>query len=132
MQKVLKVCERRGFKVKHIDADLQFECVQDEFDRIEVDIVGADDIVEAIEREIRTIKENIRSLTHGTPCSRMPRLMTKRLVEVATRNLNSFLVEDGVSDEHSLLHVITGSPPPDARACSIDFGSHAEVFEDNG
>lgn len=56
MQKVLKVCERRGFKVKCTDSDLQFECVQDGFDDVEVDIVDADDHVEVIERAIRTIK----------------------------------------------------------------------------
>ena len=95
-------------------------------------IVDTDDHVEVVERTIGTIKENIRSLMHGIPCQRIPRLMVKRLVEVATRNTNSFPVEGGISDEHSPLSIVTGAPLPDARTYSVDFGTYAEVFEDNG
>ena len=109
MQEVLRVCEKRGFKVRHIYADLQFECIEDEIDGVEVDIVDADDHVEVVERAIRTIKENIRSLMHETPYRRIPRLMVKRLVEVATRNLNSFPADGGISDECSPLSIVTGA-----------------------
>ena len=110
---------------------MKFECVQDKFDGVEVDTVYADDHAEVIDRAIRTIKENIRSLMHGKPCRRIPRLMVKRLVEVAIRNLNSFPAEDGTSDNHSPFPIATGSPPPYARVRSVGFGSYAKVFEDN-
>ena len=45
----------------------------------------------------------------------MTRLMMKRVVEVATRNLNMFLTEDGVSEEYSYLAIVTGSSNPDVR-----------------
>ena len=106
-QAVLRACEKRGFKVRCKDADLLFECVQDKFDGVEVDAVDADNQPEVIEGAIMTTKENIRSLTCGTPCRRIPRLIDKRLVEVATRNLNSFSVEDGISDEHNLTIALT-------------------------
>ena len=62
----------------------------------------------------------------------MTRLMAKRVVEVATRNLNMFPAEDGVSEEYSPLAIVIGLPNPDARLYSMDFGSYAKVFEDNG
>ena len=131
MQKVLRAHEKRGFKVKHTDADLQFECFQDDVDGVEVVIVDADDHLEVIQRAIRTIKENIRRLMRGMPCRRISRLMTKRMVEVATRNLNSFPVEDIISVEHSPLSTTTGDPLPDARTCSVYFGFYTEAFEDS-
>ena len=61
----------------------------------------------------------------------MTRLMTKRVVEVAIRNLNIFSVEDGVSEEYSSLMIITESSNPDARSYSMDFRAYIKVFEDN-
>ena len=62
----------------------------------------------------------------------MTRLMRKRIVEVATCNLNMFPADQGVSEDHSLLTIVTGSPPPDARVYPMDFGLYVELFEDNG
>ena len=67
-----------------MNADLQFKCVQNEIEGIKVDIVDADDYAEMIERAIRAVKENIRSLIQVTLYRRMIRLITKRVVEVAT------------------------------------------------
>ena len=78
------------------------------------------------------VKENIRSLIQGTLYCRRTRLITKRVVEVATRNLNMFSKENGVSEEYSPLTIITGSPTLDARVYLIDFGAYIEVFEDKG
>ena len=38
---------RKGgiFRIRHIDADMQFEFIKDEFEGVEVDIVDADDHV---------------------------------------------------------------------------------------
>ena len=80
---MINVCKYRKFKVEYIDTNLQFECIQNSIDDVEIDIVDADDHIEVIERAIRTVKENIRSLIHGTPYCKIRRLMTKRLVEVA-------------------------------------------------
>ena len=128
---VIEVYKRRKFNVEYIDADLQFECIENDIENVEFDIVDADDHVNVIERAIRTVKENIRSIEHGTPYRRMTRLMTKRMVEVVTRNLNMFPAEQGVSKDHSLLTIVTGSPFPDTRAYPMDFRAHVELFEDN-
>ena len=59
-----------------------------------------------------------------------PRLLVKRLVEIAMRNLNSFRAEKGISDTLSLLAIVGRATTPDARAFSLNFGAHVETFED--
>ena len=48
IEKIIKTHNTAGFNVTHIVADMQFECTQDEFDGIEVDIIDVDDYVEKI------------------------------------------------------------------------------------
>ena len=62
-----------GFNAKQIVADVQFECMQEEFDGIEVYIIDARDHVEEIERAIRTVKECSRGMAQGFHFSRTPR-----------------------------------------------------------
>ena len=64
---MIEVCKRRKFNVEYIDADLQFECIENDIENIEFDIVNADDHVNVIERAIQTVKENILSIVHSTP-----------------------------------------------------------------
>ena len=45
---------------------MQFECIQNNIDEVEVNTVDTDNHIEVIERAIRTVKENIRSLIQGT------------------------------------------------------------------
>ena len=124
--------KNRGFQIKHIDADVQFECTQDEIEGVEIDIVDADDYTEEVERAMRAVEEGIRGLVQGVLFRRMPRLMVRRLVEVSTRNLNSFLAENGTSDTLSPLTIVIGGTPPDDRSCPLDFSACTEIFEDNG
>ena len=80
---------------------------------------------------MRTFKERVRGIAQCFPFSRMPRTMVRRLVEVATRRLNLFPAQKGMSDAHSPLIALTSTPQPNAKANSLDFGACAEVFEDN-
>ena len=50
------ICKGSGFKIRHVDANMQFECITDEFEEVEVDIVDLDDHAEEIERAIRAVK----------------------------------------------------------------------------
>ena len=49
-----------------------------------------DDQIEVVERSVRTIKEIIMIMVNATPFRRVPKFLVKRLVKVATRNLNIF------------------------------------------
>ena len=65
------------------------------------------------------------------PFKRLPKLMIVELVRRALMILNQFLALDGVSDTLSPLTVMTGRPCPDYNTLKIEFGSYAQVFEDN-
>ena len=54
--KIARVCKNGGFQIKHIDADVQFECLQEEIEGVEIDIVDADEHAEEVERAMRTVK----------------------------------------------------------------------------
>ena len=54
-----------------------------------------------------------------------------RKVVVFMCNLNQFLIEGGMSNEFSLLDIVCETPLPSFNNFSLDFGTSAEVFEDN-
>ena len=60
--KVVNMHKRRGFEVRCLDADMKFECVENDIDGATVDIVAIDDHENVIERSIRTVKERIRHM----------------------------------------------------------------------
>ena len=103
VNKNIKVCKNGVFNVKHIDADVQFECMQNEFEGSDFDIVDADDHEEEVERVKRAGKQGIRRIAQGFPLKRTPMSIVRRLVEVTTRNLITFPAENGTFDALSLL-----------------------------
>ena len=58
--------------------------------------------------------------------------MICRLVSAATRNLNQFPADNGVSTMCSPLAIITSYGIVDYRLLSIDFGAYIKIYEDNG
>ena len=64
---------------------------------VSLDPVAADDLVDAVERSIRTVKNDCRTLTHGFSFKRMPRIMVSELVFFAIKYRNFFPSPNGVS-----------------------------------
>jgi hypothetical protein len=114
-----------------IHADNEFECIRENVRPTDMNIVPADSHVGEIERSIRTIKERLRSSVHGLPFKRLPKLMVRELASDAVRCLNQFPWKNGVSDTMSPTGIITGKPTPDFQQMRIEFGSYAQVFEEN-
>ena len=56
IEKAIDVCKLGGFKVKCIDADLQFERAEDETNDVLFEIVDADDHVHPVERSTMKLK----------------------------------------------------------------------------
>ena len=92
-------------------------------------IVTTGDQERFIERSARTDKECIRHVVKNMPFGCVPLLMVKRLVQVAIRNSNQFLLKNRVSGTCSVLAAVTKSLPLDHANFNIAFGAHAEVFE---
>ena len=121
----------RGFTVRDIHADHEFECIRNDMLPIVLDIVPADGHVGEIERSIRTIKERLRSCVHGLPFKRLPRILLQGMVAHVMQCLNQFPWDNGISDTLSPASIVTGVPLPDFNSLTLEFGSYVQVFEDN-
>ena len=131
MKTVLNTYNTRGFEVVELHADMEFECIQEAMRPTLMNLNARDDHVGEVERSIRTIKERVRADVHGMPFKRLPKLMIIALVQRAVKVLNQFPALDGVSSTLSPLTIMTGKPSPDYNTMKIEFGSYAQVFEDN-
>jgi len=114
-----------------VHADMEFECVLNDFALTRVNLTPRDAHVGKVERSIRTIKERVRADIHSLPFRRLPKMIVIELVRRAVRLLNQFPALDGVSETMSPTTIMTGIPPMDYNHLTVDFGSYALVFEDN-
>jgi Reverse transcriptase (RNA-dependent DNA polymerase) len=128
---IIRLYNTRGFMVTAIHADNEFECIRYDILPSMLNIVTADDHVGEIERSIRTIKERVRTLIHGLPFHRLPRLLIREMVFAAVKLLNQFPVNGGISDTMSPYTIMTGQPSIDFNNLKLEFGSYVQIFEDN-
>ena len=128
LRQVLRLYLESSFIVKYIDANLQFEGVEDIMPEVTFDLVDADNHVNQVEQSIWTKKEGIRCLLHQTPFKRISRLMIQRLVKCTTRSLNSFLADNSISNSFSPLAIVTGISIINANAYCLNFGLYMQVL----
>ena len=57
----------RGFNVKHVDADVELECLEDSVPSMSFDVVATDDYESVVEGSIRVVKEGFRCLFKQSP-----------------------------------------------------------------
>ena len=103
-----KMYSGRGFVLDRILADNKFECIRDEVSPISLNIAAAGEHVSDVERSVRTVKNQVRSMCHGMPYKRLLKELVKGLVRVGVSNLNMFPNDDGVSKVLSPLTIVTG------------------------
>ena len=110
-----------GYKIKHISADNQFqaslEAIQDGL-KVTLHFSAAQEHVPEAERNIRTVKETIRSVIASIPYAYLLNIMTKMLVIEATNRLNFFVNVNGI--EHY-------SPRQLLKEPKVDYGKHCQI-----
>jgi hypothetical protein len=123
-----------GFAIKVIQTDPEFKPIMDEVkDDLEVtmDYVPTQHHVPEAERNIRTIKERIRSTVHGLPYKTMPKVMLKHCAMLCTNQLNFLPAKNRVSSYYST-HVILGGMDLDYnKHLVVPFGSYVQANQDN-
>ena len=121
MDGVFNKYNNAGYKIKHISADNQFqaslEAIQDEL-RVTVHFSAAQEHVPEAERNIRTVKDTIRSVIASIPYTYLLNVMTKMLVIEATTRLNFFVNVNGI--EHY-------SPRQLLKEPKVDYGKHCQI-----
>ena len=131
LQPIIQLYNSRGFNVTELKADGEFKCLQDDILPVSFDPVAADDHVSDVERSIRTVKDDLRTLTQSLPFKRIPRVMVKAMVSFVLRCRNMFPSTDGVSEHMSPLSIVTGASKPDAAKLTLEFGTYVHIFNDN-
>ncbi len=131
LRTVMNTYQARGFAVCDVHGDHELECVRESLRPIALNIAPADSHVGDVERSIRTIKERLRSCTHGLPFKRLPGLLVQHMVADAVRCLNQFPWSHGISPTLGPASIVTGVATPDYNCMRIEFGAYVQVFEDN-
>ena len=119
----------RGFAVVDTHADKEFECLRGCLGNVSLEICGPDEHVPEVEHSIRTMKETMRATAHGLPYRRLPKIMIVELVAMATRCLNGFPKEDGVSEHMSPHSIVTGRSRVDYNKIPLEFGSYVQLLD---
>ena len=120
---------RCGFEIVDIHADKEFECLRESLGNVSLEICGPDKHVPEVECSIRTMKETMRATAHGLPYRCLPKLMIVKLVAMATRCLNGFPKDDGVSEHMSPHSIITRQARMDYNKIALEFGSYVQLLD---
>ena len=129
LQQVFKIYDSRGFQVSHLLADSGFQGIARDILPIRYNPSSAGEHVPEIERNIRTLKERVRSTIHGLPYRHHPTQMLEAIIRHNNMWLNWFVARDGVSDALSPRQIVWGDSPDFNVHCKIEIGSYCEVFE---
>ena len=75
------------------------------------------------------MKETMWATAHGLPYHCLPKIMIIELVAMATRCLNGFPKEDGVSEHMSPHSIVTGRSRMDYNKIPLEFGSYVQLLD---
>jgi hypothetical protein len=118
---------RSVFNVITIEADGAFESIkhelQDEPYNIALSTCDADRHVETVERQIRFLKERIRSVRMIMPYKKLPKRFTIEMVHKVTMLVNSLPKQNGIHSILSPREIVTGKK---FRCPSIKIGQYVQ------
>ena len=138
--KEIKLYVGRGFIVRDVHADSEFECAREALSNahkedglrdlpgpVHLEIYTTNEHVKEVERSIRTIKDMLRATAHGMPYKRLPKQIVKGLVAYSVQNLNLFPYANGISQDMSPSMIVHGTPAPDYNMFKLEFGTYALI-----
>jgi hypothetical protein len=118
---------RSVFNVVTIEADGAFECIKHDLQgdpyRVALTTCDADRHVETAERQIRFLKERIRSVRMMMPYKRLPKRFTIEMVHKITVLMNSLPKSNGIHSILSPREIVTGKR---FRCPTINIGQYVQ------
>jgi hypothetical protein len=126
--KMMQTYKSRGvFTVVSIEADGAFKSIkhdlQDKPYQVELTTCDADRHVETVERQIRFLKERIRSVRMMMPYKKIPKRFTIEMVHRITSLINSLPKQNGIHSILSPREIVTGKK---FRCPSIRIGQYVQ------
>ena len=131
IKRMLSTYHARGFRVRTIPADPEFQPLDGMIPGVSFNFCAQGEHVPDIERYVRTVKDRVRSGYNNLPFSRLPRLVVVRLVSNAVFWLNAFPHPDGVSTTLSPRYLLTGRHLDYRKHVRLEFGSYAQTHEEH-
>jgi hypothetical protein len=132
MHQIYQMYMLRGFHIVEIAGDGEFVWIADQVASLPtnptLDLAAANEHVGLIERNIRFLKEKVRSLRHSLPFERIPALMLIRMVLHAVPFMNSFPRKGGL--KHYPPSAIMTGAQLHMNHLRLKFGSYCQVAED--
>ena len=133
---VKAIYRKRGFRVIRVHADNEFESLRgdllaDPQHPVDLNTASNDEHVPEIERYIRTVKERARCVWNTMPFKRIPTRMVVELIYSSVFWLNTFPVNDGVSDTMSPRLIILGMKIDYDKHCKIEYGAYAQSHDEH-
>jgi hypothetical protein len=113
-----------------VRGDGEFKSLEADISPIRLEIAPQDGHVPEVERSIQTVKSATRTLMHGLPFRRFPKILVLEMVYFTIRNLNLYPSENGVSKVLSPISIVTGEGTADYSSFGLEFGSYAQVYND--
>ena len=129
IKQTVRLYHHRGFRIRSLFADSEFEPIRPSFPFLET--AGADDHVPTIEWYIRTIKDRARSAWHSMPFHYTPKLLIIHLVQNAVFWLNAFPTPNGISSHHSPRYIMTGRSIDSKLHARLQFGEYIQMHEEH-
>jgi len=133
IKQVIHIYHRRGFTVQNLHGDRQFEHIKKHFSDagITINVTGRIEHVPAIERTIRTIKEQIQAIVNELPFKAFPHRLIVEMVYNVTFWLNSFPHNDSVHEVMSPRTILTCLHIDHDKHCKLEFGSYVQINEEH-
>ena len=115
-----------GFKVVWILMDGKFEPLHDELNQagIDLNIAAANEHIPQIKQQIRVIKEKIWATCHSLPFKMIPQLMLIRMVYNMVKWINTFPLNEGISEFLSPWTIMTRVQLNYVMDCHLAFSSY--------
>ena len=133
LRRVVNIYARGGFQVTTAMMDGAFSGLHDMCNQLQVTLntTSRDEHVGDVERDIRTIKERMRSISNTIPFKRLTRNMVMELAKAVVYWLNSIPSNMGVSPTMSPRTIITGQLLDYHKHCQYEFGEYVQTHEEH-
>ena len=126
-QQSSKIYQTRGFKIKYVCADKQFQCLEDDILPMCLQIASKGEHVPKIERSIQTIKGDIRTALYALPFKKYPPILIKEMAENQVAIRNKFPEKNGISEHMGPFSILTGQPQPSYADFKLEFGQYVQT-----
>ena len=132
-KKIIGLYIVRGFRVKIMIADNQFESMRDDIANLHVQlhIVAREEHVPEVERFNRTIKERVRANYNTLPFTHYPPVLVAEMVFAAVFWRNMFPLKGGISQTQSPAELIVNRSLDAHAHCKVGLGDYVQTHEEH-